>query len=51
MRQVHKNKSRATNKLTCVVAALKVMPRREQRPRPAATDNVTNRTPASPTAP
>lgn len=37
--------------VTCVVAALKEMPRREQRPRPAATDNVTSRTPASPTAP
>lgn len=36
---------------TWVVAALKEMPRREQRPRPAATDSVTSRTPASPTAP
>lgn len=36
---------------TCVVAALKEMPRREHSPRPAATDNVTSRTPASPTAP
>lgn len=51
MRQFYKNKSHERNKPTCVVAALKVMPRREQRPRPAATDNVTNRTPASPTAP
>lgn len=36
---------------TCVVAALKERPSREQRPSPAATDRATNSTPASPTAP
>lgn len=36
---------------TWVVAALKEMPMREQRPSPAATDRVTSSTPASPTAP
>ena len=36
---------------TCVVAALKDRPSREQSPRPAATDRATSSTPASPTAP
>ncbi len=36
---------------TCVVAALKEMPKSEQSPSPAATERVTSNTPASPTAP
>lgn len=40
-----------TSRCTCVVAALNDNPRREHKPKPAATERATRSTPASPTAP